>query len=118
MNHRDFQYFLDTVASTRPKHRLFQKLRILNAVAIHHIEETLPSEANLIDSLLMQPETFNRLVVELISEGLLKTFPCSWEGNRCLIVLTELGTTRVDSLIDQFHPVASVRCRELQRRCA
>jgi len=97
---------------------LFQKLRVLNAVAIHQKEGTLPSEARLIDTLLMHAEPFNRLVVELISEGLLKTFPCSWDGNRRLLVLTEMGATRVDSLIDQFQPVSSVQHRELQKMCA
>jgi hypothetical protein len=118
MNHRDFQSFLDIVVSRRPRHTPFQKLRILNAIAIHQKEGLLPTEARLIDSLLMQAETFNRLAVELIGEGLLKTFPCSWDGNRCLLVLTEMGATRVDSLIDQFQPVSSVRHRELQRMCA
>ena len=118
MNHRDFQSFLDTVTSRRPKNLPFQKLRILNEVAIYQMEGTLPTEARLIDSLLMQAETFNRLVVELIREDLLKTFPCSWDGHRRLLILTEMGATRVDSLIHQFQPAASIRHREHQRMCA
>ena len=118
MNHQDFQSFLDTVTSRRPKNLPFQKLRILNEVAIYQMEGTLPTEARLIDSLLMQAETFNRLVVELIREGLLKTFPCSWDGHRRLLILTEMGATRVDSLIDQFRSAPSIRHREHQRMCA
>jgi hypothetical protein len=118
MNHRDFQSFLDIVASKRPGHTPFQKLRILNEVAIHQKEGALPTEARLIDSLLMQAETFNRLVVELIREDLLMTFPCSWDGHRRLLILTEMGASRVESLIVQFQPAASIRHREHLRRCA
>ena len=118
MNHRDFQSFLDIVASKRPGHTPFQKLRILNEVAIYQMEGALPTEARLIDSLLMQAETFNRLVVELIHEGLLKTFPCSWDGHRRLLILTEMGATRVDSLIDQFRSAPSIRHREHLQMCA
>jgi hypothetical protein len=109
MNHRDFQSFLETVASRRPGHTPFQKLRILNEVAIHQKEGNLPTEARLIDSLLMQAETFNRLAVELIREDLLMTFPCSWDGRRHLLILTKMGACRVESLIDQFQPVAAIR---------
>jgi len=118
MNHRDFQSFLDTVASRRPKNLPFQKLRILNEVAIHQKEGALPTEARLIDSLLMQAETFNRLVVELIREDLLKMFQCSWDGHRRLLVLTEMGATRVDSLISQFRSAPSIWHREHQQMCA
>ncbi|RKX33540.1 MAG: hypothetical protein DRP71_10170 [Verrucomicrobia bacterium] len=118
MSHRNFQSFLDIVASSRPKHLPFQKLRILNAIAIHQKEGTLPTEARLTDSLLMRAETFYRLVVELISEDLLKTFPCSWDGNRRLLILTEMGATRVESLIEHFQPVPPVQHRELQQMCA
>jgi hypothetical protein len=77
----------------RPEYMPNQKLRILNAVAIHQKEETLPTATRLIDSLLMEAQTFNRLAIELVNEGLLKAFACTRGGHWRLLVLNRIKRT-------------------------
>jgi hypothetical protein len=82
MNLDKFQSFLDTVASMQPEYMPAQKLRILNSVAILQKEGILPTETRLIDNLSMDTQTFNRLAIELVNEGLLKAFVCSPHGDQ------------------------------------
>lgn len=112
MNLQNFQSFLDTVTLRRPMHGPFQKLRILNTIAIHQQAGNLPFEGRLIENLEMHPKPFNRLLIELINEGLVETLPCSWADHRFLLVLTDQGSTRVDNLIRQFHPASHTHMRE------